>query len=223
MTARDDRPRCEMSRPLLALTVAATLTAGLAGCRGREISMFGYTSAPAFDPDIRSVYIPVFKNVAFHTTPYRGIEARLTEAIVQELNARRTPIRVVSDPAKADTELIGTITSILKQPLNRNAQNHNREFDVVVSAEVVWRDLRSGKVLSGVRDPSPNERQPGQPGFDPSIEPPGLPPPVQVPVPVVLTSTGRTIAELGESSASGEQMALKRLARQIVNMMEAPW
>lgn len=210
---------CDMPRTLL---VAVAVTA-LAGCRGRELTAFGYTTAPPFDPNIRSVYLPVFKNTAFHATPYRGIEARLTEAVVQELNARRSPIRVVSDPGRADTELIGTITSIQKIPLNRNFQNHNREFDLVLTAEVVWRDLRTGTVLSGSRTPSPNERQPGQPGFDPSIEPPGLPPPVIVPAPVVLTSRGRTLPELGESNATGEDAALKQLARQIVNMMEAPW
>ena len=34
---------------------------------------------------------------------------------------------------------------------------------------------------------------------------------------------GRVLVELGESTATGSQMATKRLAKQIVNMMEANW
>ena len=95
---------------LTTITVAAVL-ALLAGCKnGGDFTLVGYTTKPPFDPGIRSVYIPVFKNVAFHDGPDLRIEVDLTQAIVEELNRRRSPIRVVSDPAHADTELIGTVT-----------------------------------------------------------------------------------------------------------------
>jgi len=42
-------------------------------------------------------------------------------------------------------------------------------------------------------------------------------------VPVRVSATGRVLVELGESTATGSQMATKRLAKQIVNMMEANW
>jgi hypothetical protein len=209
---------------LAAVLAAAGVAAGLAGvgCRnGGDFSLFGYTTAPPYDPSIRSVYIPVFKNVAFHTSPYRGIEADVTQAIVEELNRRRSPIRVVSDPARADTELVGTITQIVKIPQNRNLQNQVREFDLMISTELVWRDLRSGRVLTGTRTPAV-EGPPPDP-FDPSRPPPPPPPPEPLAAPVAVVGIGRATPELGESNATAQQKAVEQLARQIVNMMERPW
>ena len=200
--------------------------AALAGCRSDgHLSLFGYSTCPPFDPNIRSVYIPVFKNAAFHTNPYRGIEVDVTEAIVRELGARQTPIRVVSDPAAADTELIGTVTALPKLIQNTNQFNLTREFDVAVSVEVVWRDLRSGKNLTNPRlTPVPVDDAPPLP-FDPSL--PTVPPPPNpydsVAVPIAVTGTGRVIPELGESNATGAQKAVKQIATKIVDMMEAPW
>ena len=205
------------------LAAAAALLALLptAGCRsGGDFSLLGYSTAPNYDPSIRSVYIPEFKNIAFHTSPYRGIEVDLTEAVVRELNARRTPIRVVQDPARADTELVGTITDIRKILLNRNQQNLPREFDVVIEAQIVWRDLRTGKLLTGTRVPAP---RPEDCPIDPTVPGPPPPPPDAVAIPVPVRATGRVIPEVGESNATGSKMAVDRLARQIVNMMEQPW
>lgn len=205
-----------MSRLLVPVAVVMLV----AGCQNGELCLFGYSSAPPFDPNIRTVYVPVFKNSAFVTTPYRGIEVRVTEALINELNGRRTPMKVVSDPAQADTELVGTVVQLLKLPTNRTFQNHNREFDTVIVADIVWRDLRSGRVLTGSRGPTLPERPLP---FDPNIAPPADPPPPPVANPVRVQGVGRTLLELGETNATGEDMAVRNLARTIVNMMEAPW
>ena len=215
MTRRTARRRTATA----ALVVAV---AALAGCVGDgDVSLFGYTTAPPFDPNIRSVHIPVFKNVAFVTDPYRGLEVELTEAVVTELGKRRTPIRVVGDPERADTELIGTIIQVDKLVLNRNQLNYSRELELVLTADVVWRDLRTGRVLTA----ADRRAEPAVNPFDPSLPPlpePG-PDPAAVVYPVRLTSAGRFIPELGESNASGRKLATDMLARQIVDMMEAPW
>jgi hypothetical protein len=201
------------------------LAAGLAalgsavGCQsGGDVNLFGYTTKPPFDPDIRTVYIPVFKNTAFLTSPNRGIEVDLTEAIVREINGRRTPMRVVSDCSKADTELVGTIIALNKNVLNRDRQNFARELEFVVTAEIVWRDLRSGRSLTGGSPPPPTPAP-----FDPSLPTQPPPPPPAVATPVRVVGVGRFLPELGESNASGQQMAVQNLARNIVNMMEQPW
>ena len=208
-----------MTRAVL-VGLAAGLLAAAVGCRNGELSLLGYTSAPPYDPNIRSVSVPVFKNAAYVASPNRGLEVRLTEAVVNELNGRRTPIRVVSDPAQADTELVGTVTQVLKLPFTRTFQNHNREFDTVIAADIVWRDLRTGKVLTGSRGPALPERPVP---FDPNVAPPADPPAPPVASPVRVQATGRTLLELGETNATGEDMAIKQLARNIVNLMEAPW
>lgn len=192
----------------------------VAGCQsGGDFSLFGYTTQPPFDPDIRTVYIPVFKNIAFLTSPNRGIEVDLTEAIVRELNGRRTPMRVVSDCSKADTELVGTIIALNKNVLNRDRQNFARELEFVITAEIVWRDLRNGRSLTGGTPPPPPAPEP----FDPSLPAQPQPPPPATATPVRVVGVGRFLPELGESNASGQQAAVQNLARNIVNMMEKQW
>jgi hypothetical protein len=206
-----------MPRRLLVLGLVALLPAG---CRNGELSLLGYSSAPPFDPNVRTVYIPAVKMAAFVATPFRGMEYRLSEALVQELNGRRTPMRVVGDPAGADTELVVTIDSVRKQPWNFTQQGLVREYELYVSAQVVWRDLRTGRVLSGGRGPvAPDRPVP----FDPTVPPAADPPPPPLAAPTTVVGTGRTLVELGETSATGEDMALKNMAKQIVNMMETPW
>ena len=208
---------------LAALIAAGVLVgAGLTGCRSDgDFSLFGYTTVPPFDPSVRSVYIPVFKNTTFHTSPHRGIEADITQAIVEELGRRRSPIRVVSDCDRADTELVGSVIQILKVPQNRNLQNMNREYDLQVTVEVVWRDLRSGRVLTGTREPAQDGPPPDS--FDPSLPPPAPPQPALIAAPLQVIAIGRAITELGESNTTAQQAAVDRIARQIVNMMEQPW
>jgi hypothetical protein len=218
------------SYPAAALVVVALAAA--VGCQGRPLSIFGYqlgTSA-LYDPDIKTVYVPMFDKRAFQTTPYRGMEVDITRAIVREINAK-TPFRVVSDPAAADTELLGNIVSITKTIQNRNQQNLTREEEVVITVDLLWRDLRDGRNLTAPRRggvpvggaPAPGVTPPEPVPFDPDLPLP----PVVCPEPsmqtVRLVATGRVLPELGQSTTTGEQQAINVLATQIVSMMEKPW
>ena len=205
----------------LLLSATILVVALTTGCQSDgNFSLLGYTTRPPFSPDIRSVYIPTVKTTAFHTSPYREIGPDLTQAIVDEFARRHTPIRVVSDPSRADTELIVTITRINKLVYNRNIFNQAREFDVIIGAEVLWRDLKSGRVLSNSREPSPLAQDLP---FDPNRVAPPLPQPETAPVPVTISAQGRVLPELGASNTTGAQTAIRKLAIQIVNMMEEPW
>ncbi len=191
------------------------------GCRAdSNLKLFGYTTEPQFDPNIRSVYIPTFKLTAFITNPNRGIDVDVTEAVVQELAARRSPMKIVSDPSRADTELIGTIISVNKIVLVRNSQNLNREAEISIAVEVVWRDLRTSEILTNRKTP---EKPAVNNAFDPTAEKGPAVKADPKPLPVKITAVGRVLDELGESTATGSQMATKRLAKQIVNMMERNW
>lgn len=200
--------------PLLVVLIAAFV-----GCQGKELNFLGYSTAPQFDPNIRSVYIPVFKNVAFVTNPHRGIEIELTQAVVEELGRRRSTMKVISDPSRADTELVGTIMSISKTILNRNQQNYTREGEFILTAEVVWRDLRDGRVIS---NPRSAPKLPAQ-QFDPSVPQPPPERPETTVYPVSITAVGRFLPELGESNATAQKMAVDQMARKIVDLMEKPW
>lgn len=202
--------------------------AALAGCQGTP-SIFGYKlgADAIYDSNIKSVYVPVFNNRAFQTTPYRGIEADITRAVVREIGAK-TKLKIVSDCERADTEIKGVVIAISKSILNRNQQNLTREGEVILTVDVLWRDLRTGKNLSSLRRLAPAPFQPGLPEpeaipFDPSVPLPPAISPDESWLPVRLVATGRFIPELGESITSAEQRAINQLAIQIVSMMEKPW
>ncbi len=215
------------SRSLLLAAFVVALAA-LVGCQGGSPSIFGYQlgADALYDSNVKSIYVPVFNNRAFQTTPYRGMEVDITRAVVKEIGVK-TKFKVVSDPNRADTELKGVIIAINKNILNRNQQNLTREAEVVLTVDVLWRDLRTGKNLSAPR----KSIAPGGPGlpppeaipFDPNLPlPPGISPDESW-LPVRLVATGRLIPELGESITTGEQKAINLLAVQIVSMMEKPW
>src|SRR6516162_1830767 len=116
-----------------------------------HFTIFGYTTRPNYDKNIKTVYVPIFKNKSI----WRGLEFDLTRMVVQEIESK-TPFKVESDCSKADTELIGTVVNLNKNMLNRNQLNEVREAETVLAVEVVWRDRRTGEVLTGPG------RQPGQ-------------------------------------------------------------
>jgi hypothetical protein len=210
-----------MTRRLLVALLAGAAAASV-GCRtGGNVGLFGYTTEPPFDPDIRSVYVPVFKLAPVVTTPWRSLDVDLTEAVVEELNARKSPIKVISDPARADTELIGTIMLVQKNVTNRNQQNLPLESELALHIDVVWRDLRTGEILTNPKPPKPRPAPTG--AFDPSIEPPPPPAPDPAPKPVRVVATGRFLTQNGETGVTGSDMAVRQAARFIVNMMEKPW
>lgn len=185
------------------LTALAASTLVLPSCQGDgHFTAFGYTTRPNYDATIRTVRIPILENRTF----YQRIEFDLTEAIIREIEAK-TPYKVVGPNAEADTELTGVVVTVSKLLLNRNPLNEVREAETLLAADLVWRDLRSGEVLSG---PRLKEGQPA-PGLDAKVNP------------VRINSTAGFIPELGESFATARKKNVDRLAVQVVSMMEAPW
>lgn len=170
-----------------------------------NFTLLGYSTKPNYDCSIRTVRVPMFQNV----TIWRELEFELTRAVVREIE-QRTPYKVVSAESNADTELTGKIIAFNKLLLNRNQLNEVREAQTTLAVEVIWRDLRTGAVLSVPRPSNPAEAAPGEAG--------GPPPP-----PVLVQSIGGFIPEVGESITTARKQNVDRLAIQIVSMMEAPW
>ncbi len=197
--------------------------AALIGCTGDgHFGFLGYSTAPNYDPEIRTVYVPMFRTRALETTPFRGVEFTLTRAVVDAIESK-TPMKVVSDPNAADTELQGTVMSIAKALTNFTPQAEVRELQLNIYVEIVWHDLRpghEGKILT-----NPTDRTkvvlPGEIPFDPKVPPQQVTP--DKPQPVLLSSVGRAIPELGESVTTALQMAIDRMAVKIVSAMEKPW
>lgn len=200
-----------------AYAVPFLVCAALTSCEsGGHFTILGYSSRPNYDPCIKTIYVPIFENKTF----WRGLEFDLTKAVIREIEAK-TPFKVVNDRARADTILTGSIGSFQKMVINRNQLNEIREAETVLTAAVVWQDLRSGEVLS---QPKP---KPTGPVFAPlpEIGSGGTPdaPPNSPARPVMVTSLGNYIPEIGQSTTTAIQQNVNRLAVQIVSVMEKPW
>jgi hypothetical protein len=214
-------------RRFLALGATASLAA-LVGCRSGYTFLGYQVGADAlYDPNIRTVYVPIFNNRSFQTTPYRGFEVAVTEAVIREIG-KTTTFRHTSDCDKADTELLGNIVSIQKNFFNLNQQNMIREGEIMVTVDVVWRDLRDGTILSNPRRAprpgvfNPQLDEPPLP-FDPNVPPPPDIRELEAPRPQRIVATGRLIPELGETNATASTRIHNQIAVQIVSMMERKW
>jgi hypothetical protein len=204
-----------------------------------QFSILGYTTAPNYDTNIHTVRVPIFKNKTYR----QRLEFDLTEAVVRQIEMT-TPFKVVSGNAPADTELTGTIITVIHGVLNRSPLNEIREVETIMTVEVLWRDLRTGEVLSkpSRRPWEPRPPEPAMP-FPNAADlgriaaptaPPGtlegtIPPPPPVPPdpknvpPALVRSVAGFIPELGESYTTAYKKNVDRLAVEIVSLMEKPW
>jgi len=152
----------------------------------------GYTIGNAFQGNVRSVYVPIATSDDFR----RGYEFQLTEAVLNQIK-ERTPFKIAKNDA-ADTKLTMKIKSIRKTVLGTTADNDPRSLQVQFAVDVIWEDLRTGRILA--------QRQVS---LEPEIS--------------HLFSTGTMAPEVGQSLTTATQQAMDSMARQIVDLMEAPW
>lgn len=131
-------------RRWLVLLAALVLFVPACGWDG-HLNILGYTTRPNYDCSIRTVYVPIFENRTL--TPNLRLEFELTREVVRQIE-EKTPYKVVSCRDNADTELTGTIVSINKGIVNRNQLNEVREAELTIGVEIVWRDCRTGLILS---------------------------------------------------------------------------
>jgi hypothetical protein len=203
------------------LACAAAALPFLVGCQtDGNFRLFGYTTEPRHETAYKRIYIPRFRNEAFQTTPYRNIEDEIHRTTVNAIESQ-TPWKVTHIREQADTELLGTVLNINKIIQNRDQLNQIREADIILGMELVWRDLRTGRILSNPRPNSPVIPVQELPIFDRDNPPPPLDP--DRPKPVLIRAHGRTLPEVGESNATAAQRIAKNLANQIVNLLEKPW
>ena len=133
----------------------------------------------------------------FQSDSYRrGMGERLTELVIKEIE-ERTPYKVVSSP-DADSILTGRITNDTKRVTIEDQHDQPRDVQMNFVVQVSWVDRKGDLVSQGGTVPIPSQI-------------------------VELSQTADQIAEFGQSTATAQQQALERLARQIVSLMENPW
>jgi hypothetical protein len=133
----------------------------------------------------------------FDSSSYRReLGEELTEAVIKEIEARSF-YKVVSSPS-ADTVLTGTITGETKHMIFETLTGDPREEEVHLQVKVSWVDRRGSTIREIPAVPVPNAA-------------------------VDIGATSDVVAEVGQSIATSHQRAIKRLAEQIVSLMEKPW
>jgi Lipopolysaccharide-assembly len=207
-------PASPPSRTLF-VSLGAIALCVLAGCASDgHLHIFGYTTAPTYDCDIRTVYVPIFQNVSFR----RGLEFELTRAVVREIEAK-TPYKVVNCREQADTELLGKIVGRRKQLINPNQLGETRESEVTMAVELQWNDLRPGHLGEALSraDTAPKDDPAAPLRLDPYAP---RPKDLKNPNIILVQPSAQFVPELGGSVVSAEKQLIDRLAVQIVSMME---
>jgi hypothetical protein len=112
---------------------------GLAGCS----NVAGYSTGGLFPDNIATVRLEMFDNRSFR----RGIEYEFSDALAKRIEVD-TPYKIVSDPDRADSVISGQLLSIGESALTieRNTAQP-LEKEVVVTAVVNWKDLKTGKMM----------------------------------------------------------------------------
>ncbi|MFM7132257.1 MAG: hypothetical protein ACKO0V_23155, partial [bacterium] len=118
-------------RSLFSQVSAGLLAAIATGC--------GYSIRQPYNREIRTVYVPVFRNLNYR----RDLNLMLTEAVCKEIE-KRTPYKVVGSPEGADSQLSGEVTFADKNLVVENPQNLPRQLSASLVSTVVWKDIRDG-------------------------------------------------------------------------------
>lgn len=193
-----------MAKTTSMLCLAGLLVA-MTGCASDgQLSFLGYTTRPPYDSSIQTVYVPIFANDTFQ----RGIEFEITRAVQREIEAK-TPYKLAANRLDADTILEGKVTGRRKSPNNLNQLGEVRDVEIGLVVEVLWKDQRTGAILStpnGMRRPDPG------PMLDPN------PPKAAW---TIITPSASYIPELGGTTASGLDAVAKQVGRQVARMMES--
>jgi hypothetical protein len=193
------RPSDRRRRLRYAAFVALAFAGALSGCAGYRVG-----AETLYDADVQTVYVPMIASGSYR----RDLGERLTEAVVKEIEAK-TPFKVVNDP-NADSVLDIRLQADARRTLAEDQFDNPRLFENQLVAQVEWRNRRSEPIT-----PLQTYAMPG------ALSDPSLPPGVADPVGVGQTTP--LIGEAGQSLVSQQQLAIARLAEQIVGTMESPW
>jgi hypothetical protein len=147
-TAAANRPNAEDEvrrtedgvRLLLSISAVCLLSSVfLGGCN----NVAGYSSQSLFPDSIATVRLEMFDNRSFR----RGTEYEFTDALGKRIELD-TPYKIVTDSDRADSVISGQLVSIGESTLTieRNTARP-LEKEVIISAVVNWKDLRTGKMM----------------------------------------------------------------------------
>lgn len=177
--------------------VSVAALAAAAVLIGAASGCVGYRAGAGslYAPDVQTVYVPMIESQSFR----RDLGERLTEAVVREVELK-TPYKVVATP-NADSVLEVRLLADTRATLAEDAFDNPRVQENLLRAEVLWTNRRRMGAVAPVNLP-----------IDPALS--GL---------VGVSQRTPFIPESGQTLVSQQQLAIARLAEQIVATMEEPW
>jgi len=133
------------------MVCAVLLTGALASCYGPtgkgnkfvahdDYTLLGYSTKGQVSREFRTVHVPIFKNRTF----YRRFEFELTQAVIETIE-QRTHMKVVNDPARADTVLQGEIVDFKQHVAIENKRDQVQEYQVTLVVSIRWINQKTGK------------------------------------------------------------------------------
>lgn len=117
------------------LLLSVGLLLAVSGCAGYQLG-----SASLYNPNIRTIYIPIIRNETFR----HNLGVQLTEALQKEVELR-TPYKVVANPS-ADSTLTCRVTAQTKRVIVEANTDEARALENMISVELTWTD-RQGNLL----------------------------------------------------------------------------
>jgi hypothetical protein len=171
-----------------------TLLMIAAGMASLMVGCAGYRIGSA------TLYPPDIRTVyvpMFESNSFRpDLGERLTEAVIKEIEGK-TPYKVVGNH-QADSVLSGTLVGETKRVLVETPTDESRELQLNFVVHVRWTDRHADYDLaSRVIE------------LDAAL--------------VELSRDATLVPEVGQSISTSQQIAIQRLAEQIVSLMEVPW
>ena len=172
---------------------AAAWAAALAVAISPGCASYHFGNQSLYAPDVQTVYVPMIESDSFR----RELGEQLTETVCKQIDLK-TPYKVVGSPDGADSVLAARLLSDTKRVTIENQNDDPRVTDVRLMAEVTWINRRRQPIIAPQMLPLPAEMLPMAQGVT-------------------------MIPEGGQSIVVQEQLAIQRLAEQIVSTMEEPW
>ena len=103
----------------------------------------GYSNDSIYPESVKTVSVNMFDNQTFR----RDVEYDLSGAIAKRIEAD-TPYKIVTNQNYADSVISGQIVSIVESALTIERQTgHVLEKEVILSAVVNWKNLKTGELL----------------------------------------------------------------------------
>ena len=176
-----------------------TLLVALTGCASYRLG-----HASLYRPDIRTVHVPVFQSESLRDR----LGERLTEAVVKEIEMR-TPYKVVG-VEEADSVLSGAIVSDVKRVTAETIYDDARNITAGFQVHTRWVGRNGNTLMQCSEMPLVS--------CDARVNADSAPP-----WDLRVNADSAFIPEAGQSLATAQQLAIERIARDIVSQMEIPW